>query len=109
MNYRKIVIRKKGGALRRFQEGGAMTTDPAMDQQAPAKDPQMELQTMLSQYAENKTPEVAMMIADFLLQQMMAAQQPQTTPAPEQAPVEGAEEAPMGKYGMSLPMQLKRK
>lgn len=99
MNYRKIVIRKKGGTLK-FQEGGEMPTE------TPTQDPRMELQTMLSQYAENKTPEVAMMIADFLLQQMMQAQQTQPTQAPEEAPME---EAPMAKYGMELPMKLKRK
>jgi hypothetical protein len=102
MNYRKIVIRKKGGTLK-FQEGGEVPMDSAAGQ-APGKNPQMELQTMLSQYAENKTPEVAMMIADFLLQQMMSAQQTQPTAAPTEAPME---EAPMAKYGMELPMKLK--
>lgn len=101
MKNRKIIIRKKGGKLK-FQEGGEMPVE-----QAPAQDPQMELQNMLSQYAENKTPEVAMMIADFLLQQMMQAQQPAPTEAPE-GPVD-TEEMPEAKYGMELPMKLKKK
>ena len=103
----KIIIRKKGG--RYLQEGGEAMPQ---DQQMPAGEapnPQAELETMLTQYAENKTPEVAMLIADFILAQMMQAQQPNPATADETMPAETSEEMPMARNGMKFPYKLSKR
>ena len=95
---KRIIIRqpkfKNGGVVKR-QEGGAVPAE-----QAPSTDPQAQLQEMLMQYAESKSPEVAVMIADMILEQYVQSQQPA---AEASAPTEDMPEGePMGRYGMSM-------
>ena len=102
----RIIIRKRGG--RYFQEGGEMMPEEQMPAAEPAN-PQMELEGMLTQYAQNKTPEVAMLIADFILVQMMESQQATPATASESMPADATDEMPMAGRGMGLPYKLNRR
>lgn len=110
MRNKKIIIRKKGGKLnlgvRRFQEGGQMPQEQTQEMQTTEANPQQQLQDMLTQYAESRSPEVAVMIADMILEEYMQSQQPaEAAPAPTEDMPEGE---PMGRYGMSM-RSIKRK
>ena len=102
----RIIIRKKGG--RYLQEGGEAIPQEQMPAQEPTN-PQADLESMLTQYAQNKTPEVAMLIADFILAQMMESQQPKQPVAEEEMPAETMEADPMARRGMSMPYKLNRR
>jgi len=53
-----------------FQEGGDMPQDPAMQQSQGGGDPTAQLQQMVQQYAQTKDPQLAVAIADTLVQAM---------------------------------------
>lgn len=98
---KRIIIRRKGGVIKR-QEGGAMPQEQAAQQAPQQETGGNPLEEMMTQYAQDRSPEVAVMIADMLLEQFMQQQQTEAAPAPE-----GVEGDPMGRYGMSL-KKLKR-
>jgi len=92
----------KSGNVRKYQEGG---TGPAAG--APqGGDPAAQLEQMLAQYAQTKDPQLAVAIADMLVQAMAQAQQQQQgggAGAPQGPPAEGGGAPPMAKRGMRVP------
>ncbi len=80
-----------------FQEGGQ--APPAPDQGG-GGDPAAQLEQMLMQYAETKDPQLAVAIADMLVEAMMQAQGGAQGGAPAGPPEGGA---PMAKDGMRVP------
>lgn len=85
-----------------FQEGGAMSQDPAM-QGAPqgGGDPTAQLQQMVQQYAQTKDPQLAVAIADTLVQAMGLGGGEGTAAQPGQAPQQAS--APAYAKGGTLP------
>lgn len=59
------------GKIQYFQEGGAMDQQQDMQQpQGGGADPTAQLQQMVQQYAQSKDPQLAVAIADTLVQAM---------------------------------------
>jgi hypothetical protein len=58
------------GKIQYFQEGGGMPQDPSMQQPRGGGDPTAQLQQMVQQYAQTQDPQLAVAIADTLVQAM---------------------------------------
>ena len=78
--------------VRKFQVGGPMAA-PAVEQEAPATGGTPDLEGMLAEYAQTRDPNLAVAIADTLIEMMMAQQ----GGAPE-SPANGG--TPMARGGM---------
>ena len=71
--------------IKYFQEGGAMDQQQDMQQPQGGGDPTAQLQQMVQQYAQSKDPQLAVAIADTLVQAMGLSGGGQSAPAPTQA------------------------
>lgn len=84
-----------------FQEGGAMDQQQDMQQPQGGGDPTAQLQQMVQQYAQTKDPQLAVAIADTLVQAMGLGGGEGAPAQPGQAPQQAA--APAYAKGGTLP------
>lgn len=84
-----------------FQEGGTMDQQQDMQQPQGGGDPTAQLQQMVQQYAQTKDPQLAVAIADTLVQAMGLGGGEGAPAQPGQAPQKAA--APAYAKGGTLP------
>ena len=84
----------KGSTVRKFQEGGPMAPPPGAEM-APEAGGAPDLEGMLMEYSQSRDPQLAIAIADSLVE-MLAAQQGGAPAGPEAMPAG----PPMAKGGM---------
>lgn len=85
--------------IQKFQQGGPMGGEQGAPQGAPAggEAPGGNIDAMLAEYAQTRDPQLAVAIADALLEMMSQGGGGEAAPAPEGAP------APqMGKNGLKM-------
>jgi hypothetical protein len=103
---------------RKFQEGGAAPQAPSQGG-APASDPSQgggagaedQLKQALTQVVQSQDPQLALQICMALAQQLgiAGASGGGAAPAPSGPPTGDPGAAPMGRYGMKVPVFEKRK